>query len=102
MRRSAVSLEHFLVKNAQRRVMDVVIDLNRLDQRLADVAEWIPLPDPLPSSAVPVPETMAEHLVSAIKMIRMEYLAEVIPLLRSAAEQTDLSLQLSFQQEVEN
>jgi hypothetical protein len=88
-----------MVKDAQRGVMDVVIELSRLDQRLADIGEWTPLPDPLPTNDFSVPETVAEHVVSTIKMIRNEYFREVISLLRSAAEQTDLALWLNFMQE---
>lgn len=96
MRRNLDLQEDQLVKQACKEVLDVVIALHRLDQRLADVAEWLPLPQP---SEIPVPASLAEHLCSTIKTVRQDYFVELIWLLRAATEQDDLSLWLAFCEE---
>jgi hypothetical protein len=102
MRREVSCEEHEMAKIWQRRVMDAVIDLNRIDQRLADIAAWIALPDSDLSKQVGVPETLAEHMVSGIRTLRAEELGDVLCLLRTVADKTHLSLWQDFKAETED
>ena len=88
-------LKQSIVQRAQNDVIDVVIELSRLDQRLAGIADSIPLPDDCP---IELPRTAPEYLSSTIKSTRQQF-PEMIGLLKSAAQETNGSLWLAFTEE---
>lgn len=92
-------LAWLMVEEAKRSVMEVVLQLTRLDQRLDEIAASVPLPEEPPSMWDPGhPLAVPLQLHEVIRLVRGNYLQEAIAELSWAAQQTPLTLWLEAEE----
>lgn len=93
-------LSWLLIEECKKEVMNVVLDLVRLDQRLGDLALGLPLPPEMTTRWNPEdPLTVAVNLQTVISVVRSNELQRAMRSLRWAAQQSPLSLWLASGQE---
>jgi hypothetical protein len=90
-------VEYLRPRTAQSRVLEMALDLQRLDQRLFEFCEA--LIQPMDSEKMRqgrVPETVVAELYRIVEMVRSEYLGEAIRELVAVCQTTDEALREEF------
>lgn len=87
-----------IIEEARKGILDVAVDLARLDQRLADLATSIP---PSLQTNPGAPGAVPANLHAIISTVRHNYLQEAVAALNWAVRQTPLSLWLQSLEEEE-
>ncbi len=81
----------------RRAVLEVALDLQRLDQRLFEICESVVLPiDVGKMRRERVPRTVAAELYGTVELVRMEPLAEAIANLQKVARTSEEELREEF------
>lgn len=85
------------IRAAQSQVLEVVVDLVRLDHRLFEITQSLPLPADLGGMwENEVPYSEAAELHATLGCVKSEALAEAITTLRTLAQTTDADLRREF------
>lgn len=86
-----------LRRSPRQAVLEVVLELQRLDQRLFEISESLGLPvDMGKMRGDRLPRTVAAELYGVLEMVRLEPLAEAIASLQKATQTSEHELRAEF------
>ena len=84
-------------KRPQRAVLEVALELQRLDHRLFEICESLSLPADLDRMREGrVPRTMTAQVCGIVEIVKTEYLAEAVADLLAVAQVTDEAIREEF------
>ncbi len=85
------------MRSRQRAVLEVALELQRLDHRLFEICESVNLPvDVAKMRESRTPRTVAAELYGIVEMVRTDYLADAVRSLLSVAQVTEEQIREEF------